>query len=238
MMHHSNVDRLWAYWEYMRPDMTHFTNTYYGQSRYDSPSNSIISADTKLTPFRQSDGSFWTTATTSNLEGQGYTYEGLEYWNKTREELQRDAIAVINKAYGSPQSFEKREAGSHATGFLSGKRHSDNGLANKRVATMFTQYFAVVDLDREDVEAPCAVNVYIAGKLAGSIPVMPQPETGNVKGRFIIDDAVEGAFARIGASETDSHVPDIDHMVEVDITRVSLCTLCHREVCFVLFFIC
>ena len=155
----------------------------------------------------------------------GYSYEGLEYWNKTTQELQRDAIAVINNAYGSPQSFAKKKRTADvvdvpALGFLSGKRLGDE-TRDFKDDTTFTQYFAVVEVDRQDVETPCEINVYIAGRLAGSIPVMEQPKTGIAKGRFIVDDAVKAAFVQVGDTKTKGDVEGIDHLIEVDITRVS-----------------
>ncbi|KAL3953431.1 hypothetical protein ACCO45_013374 [Purpureocillium lilacinum] len=51
MLHHSNMDRLWAYWQAVRPDEEIFQGSYSGLSRFGSPEGSTITAQSPLQPF-------------------------------------------------------------------------------------------------------------------------------------------------------------------------------------------
>ncbi|OAA72295.1 tyrosinase precursor [Cordyceps fumosorosea ARSEF 2679] len=103
MLHHANVDRLWAYWQGMHPEATTFNGAYQGQSRYNTPSGSMIDLDSPLQPFRQTNGEWHTSRSVNSCKNFGYTYQGLEHWSKSETQMQQSAVEIINSLYGPPE---------------------------------------------------------------------------------------------------------------------------------------
>lgn len=199
MLHHSNIDRLWAYWQYMQPNETIFSQSYSGQSRWGTPTNTVITPDSPLLPFRYSNGSYCTSRSVSDLAGRGYTYQGLEYWDKSAEDLRKSATTVVNTAWGPSRKVGKRDEKASVEG-------------------PFRQYFVRLGLNREDVERPSSIDVYINRQLAGTIPVMAQPTAGSMKGSFVADSFVTQAMASV--SSTNNSLRDIAHLVTLKVTKV------------------
>lgn len=204
MLHHANVDRMWAYWQAMHPDQGLFTDSYYGQSRYASAQGTVITPDSPLQPFFGTQTFMHTSRSVQNMDGMGYSYDGLHYWNMSSTDLQKTATAYINKKYGN-QGAMKRGA------------RSSSQLATKGGETM--QYFARFEIDRTQVERPSIVAIYIDGKKAGDVAVMRQPPEGTMKGGFAIDDFVHKAFAK--NADSNGTVASIAHLVKVSVTKVS-----------------
>ncbi|OAA56769.1 tyrosinase precursor [Cordyceps fumosorosea ARSEF 2679] len=196
MLHHTNVDRLWTYWQYIKPDQAIFTEDYYGESRWGSAENSTITPDSPLQPFFDTQTQMHTTRSVAKIDGMGYSYKRLQYWNTSGEELQRAATALINEAYGDgSQGTARRQDGS-------GSR---------------MQYFAHFEVDRAHVERPSTVTVFIEGVKAGDVTVMRQPANGILKGGFMIDDLVRKAFSKTdGTNET---VSSISNLVTLEVTK-------------------
>ncbi|ATY59787.1 tyrosinase precursor [Cordyceps militaris] len=180
MLHHANVDRLWAYWQYIRPDHASFTGRYYGASRYASRQGATITPESQLLPFFRTQGQMHTSNTVASINGMGYSYEGLHYWNMSSTDLRRAATALINKKYGSNSSLTTND---------DKKKPSETVLESR--------YFVRFEIDRAHVERPCTVSVFFGGVKAGDVAVMAQPATGIMKGGFLIDDFVHKAAVRV-----------------------------------------
>lgn len=102
MLHHANVDRLWAYWQFMREgDQAIFSGSYRGASRWDTPQGTVISTDTPLSPFADWDGNSHTTNSVQSIRDFGYTYDSLSYWNTSSADLAAIAKNTINTLYGN-----------------------------------------------------------------------------------------------------------------------------------------
>ncbi|KAG6008734.1 hypothetical protein E4U21_003929 [Claviceps maximensis] len=196
MLHHSHVDRLWTYASFINPDLSDFDYSYNGQSRFSTPANTLITPDSPLAPFYDGRDSYWTSSKVASIQGMGYTYEGLEYWKKSPEQLRDDATNIINSLYAP----------------------NDNGQMNRRSAAQAkTRFFARVELDRTQVERPCTVKIFVDGKPAGHVVVMQQPEAGIIHGRVAVDHEVHGAFATTPSSN--GTVSSIEHLVEMEIQK-------------------
>ncbi|KJZ70883.1 hypothetical protein HIM_09748 [Hirsutella minnesotensis 3608] len=50
MLHHTQVDRLWSYWQAIHPDMADFSGSYSGGARFTTPAGSTINQDSPLMP--------------------------------------------------------------------------------------------------------------------------------------------------------------------------------------------
>lgn len=199
MLHHCNVDRLWAYWEAMHPDDASFEGSYSGGSRFATPEGTTITQNSPLVPFSQSNGQFHTTESVKSIQGFGYTYQGLEYWRKSESQMGRDAKRLINRLY------------------------SDNGSSSSRLVRRgeaTTRYFVRIELDVTEVERPCLVEIYVGGELAGSMVVMAQPASGIIHGGFALDNAIEKT--EMSSMDVDSTMDSLEESLEVGIVKVSL----------------
>jgi tyrosinase len=168
MLHHTNVDRLWAYWQFMKPQHATFARNYPGDARYSTPRGTSIGPTNPLKPFYSAPGKFHTSDSVKSIKSFGYTYEGLEYWRKSDSQMQKDATALINRMY-APGSSQKRKRSNGST----------------------TRYFAQVKVDVEQIERPCAINIYTNTTNVGSFIVMKQPATGAFNGEFTLDKVAD-----------------------------------------------
>ncbi|CAM1501418.1 Fc.00g105800.m01.CDS01 [Cosmosporella sp. VM-42] len=175
MLHHANVDRLWAYWQFIRPSEALFQGSYSGGSRYSTRQGTTITIDSPLHPFFAAPGRLHTPKSVKSIKSFGYTYQGLEYWRKSDAQLKKDATALINQLYGTGASGPNRI-----------KRDDGNT----------TRYFIQVKVDVEDLDRPAIVNLYLDNTNAGSLVVMKQPQTGIVNGEFAIDEAAQPITAQ------------------------------------------
>ncbi|KAH7151842.1 tyrosinase [Dactylonectria estremocensis] len=197
MLHHCNVDRLWAYYQAMRPDQTMFNESYSGGARWSSPSGTTITTKSPLAPFFADPDNFHTSESVESIQAFGYTYEGLEYWEKSGSEMKDDATTLINRMYSDGETMARRLV-----------RRSDDVL---------TRFFARVKLDVEEVERPCSVNLYLNGKKVGGQVVMQQPTCGTVHGEFSLDSAID-ATEMFGYS-LDDVVDTIASSLQVEILK-------------------
>ncbi|GFP57945.1 polyphenol oxidase 1 [Trichoderma asperellum] len=167
-MHHSNVDRMWAFWEAIMPSSPVFTSSYKGQSRFNSKTGATITPNSPLQPFFQANGQFHTSNSVKSIQGMGYSYQGIEYWQKSQAQIKSSVTTIINQLYG-PKSSSKR---------------------NTRAADLVqTRYFAQISVNVTDIPIrPAEINVYVAGQKAGSLIVMKLPAEGTVNGGFTVDN--------------------------------------------------
>ncbi|KAM3517514.1 hypothetical protein NHJ13051_008917 [Beauveria bassiana] len=108
MLHHSNVDRLWAYWQAIYPEASTFNGRYQCLSRFNTLSGTMTSLDPPLQPFRQANGEWHTSRSVNSIKTFGYAYQGLEYWTKSETEMQQGAGELINSLYGPEEKKKKK----------------------------------------------------------------------------------------------------------------------------------
>ncbi|PHH59817.1 hypothetical protein CDD81_2556 [Ophiocordyceps australis] len=196
MLHHANVDRLWAYWEAIHTDQTVFSQTYEGMSRFATPEGTPISADSPLEPFFQASGPMHTSVTASRLRDFGYTYEGLEYWQKNPDQMRNDATSLINRLYGPSRGMQ-------ALGRFDAQQQ--------------TRYYVNLAVDVAQVERPSTINVFVNNMYAGNLVIMQQPGMGIKNGTIPLDDVVNASgFAR---QNPDRVVDSIKKSVQVSIVK-------------------
>jgi tyrosinase len=199
MLHHCNVDRLWAYWQALNPNETVFTGTYAGKPRYSTPDRTTISPKSPLNPFYRTKEAFHTTESVTSIKGFGYSYQGLENSKWSSNQVKTNVKKIINDLY----------------------RYDDNDDSSSRLVRRDeekTRYFVTVQLDVTQVERPCSVDVYLDGEHAGSLVVMAQPPYGTIHGSFAIDKVVEKKGMHYLA--TDEAVDKIESALDVKIVKV------------------
>lgn len=201
MLHHANVDRLWAYWQFIRPTQAIFKSSYKGGARFNSRDGATITPNSPLQPFYQSNGQFHTPNSVTSIRNFGYTYEGLEYWRKSSDTMKKDATAIINRLYG-PSSSKKA----------------------KRDDATLTRYFAQIQVDVEQLDRPCAIGLFVNTTSVGNFIVLMQPATGLFYGKFSLDRAADPVD--LADSKTTVVVNDILAGLRVEIKNVSLPHTC------------
>lgn len=97
-LHHTNMDRLWAYWQAIHPEEATLSSSYRGRPRYRSPAGATITPDSPLDPFRGKDGKPYTPKSVASILDFGYSYEGLD-GNKSEDERKDEATRLINRLY-------------------------------------------------------------------------------------------------------------------------------------------
>lgn len=199
MLHHTNADRLWAYWQAIHPDHASFGRAYRGGPRFSTASGTVIGPDSPLEPFFKSEHKFHSSRSVENISAFGYSYQGLEYWGKSQAQMSADAKRLINRLYGPSDLSWARLS-----------RRSDNNTS---------RYFAHVQVEASEVERPCAVEIYVGGECAGSLFIMKHPSHGAVHGKLPLEETLEAIGMRQHpASKT---LSSIQSSLEVAIVKVS-----------------
>ncbi|KAK3191440.1 hypothetical protein K4F52_002651 [Lecanicillium sp. MT-2017a] len=195
MLHHANVDRIWAYWQVLRPQLGSMSQYYRGGSRFATQGGTIITPQSPLPPFRQSESAFHTPESIASIETLGYSYPALG-GSKTAQQTRDDVSRLINRLYG-PRNGRPRSLG----------RRDDT----------VTRYFAKISVDVTELERPCSIDVVVNGTHAGSMTVMTQPSEGLIHGEVPLDAALESSHANQLA--VNDAVKSVQTAVNVEITK-------------------
>lgn len=99
MLHHANVDRLWAMWEELYPQEKVLNPAYDSQGTFAISPGTKIDRDSPLLPFNGPGNSDFTSANVIDCETFGYTYPELSS-SGTSENRRRDMASIVNKMYG------------------------------------------------------------------------------------------------------------------------------------------
>ncbi|KAM4062141.1 tyrosinase [Hirsutella rhossiliensis] len=338
MLHHANVDRLWAYWQAIHPEEANLSGSYSGGARFTTSRGTSISLNSPLEPFHGQDGEPHTSKTVASIRDFGYSYEGLEE-GKSDQETRNEAVRLINRLYsgnsppeppsssgnpdrpgpgngpdstrpgnntgpkngtrpgispsgspndprpsnnpnnprpgnspngprpgdnsppganntlpgtrpsGNPKSprpsnsptgpgfptssnnpnssgFPNSGSNPNGPGFPNSEDNpngpgfppSDNGLNgsgdNGGIDSNQRQY-AYVQLEVEQVERPCFVNIYVGDNHAGSMVVMSQPARGIFNGAVFLN----GAIDKFGSQASNSTSREFNNNIYIDITK-------------------
>ncbi|KAJ6788102.1 hypothetical protein PWT90_05055 [Aphanocladium album] len=171
MLHHANVDRLWAYWEAMHPDQRLFSGEYPSKGLWSTPVNATITTRSPLLPFRRSETEFHTPESVQSIHDLGYSYPGLEHREKNPDQRREEVTRIIN---GLEPEFA----------------HLNGGQDNRqpgRPRTVLTRYFAHMTIEVSEVERPCSIEVSMNGTYAGNMVLMSMPRSGVVYGEIPLD---------------------------------------------------
>lgn len=157
----------------MKPDEATIKTTFRENGRWAAQAGSTGSKDSLLHPFRKEDGSMHTPESVKSIEDFGYTYEGLEYWEKSPEQMRKDATAIINRLYAPAN--------------------------RRRDLRPRTSYYAKIRVEASELERPCDIHVTMKGQGAGTMVVMEFPSEGEINGGFSIDDAMKSSMRMFAA---------------------------------------
>ncbi|KKF92427.1 Polyphenol oxidase 1 [Ceratocystis platani] len=177
MLHHTQVDRLIAMWQAMYPSEDMFNYSYQTYGTYTIPADSQIDNSTELGPFRKSDGGMHSSMSVRRVWDFGYSYEGIQPWSRSADEMVRDITSIVNTKYG-PQGTPVASRKS--------RRHSQ-----KRSAVM--EYFAEVNIVVDKFPRPCSMLLFLNDKPAGTFTMLAHPMKGIVNGEIPLQNGIEAA---------------------------------------------
>lgn len=197
MLHHTNIDRLWSYWQALRPGQASFSGSYVGGSRFTVPSGTTITPRSPLQPFYSGGRTTHTTESVRSIRSFGYSYAGLEYWNKSDAQMAQDTKRLVNRLY-APNA---------------------GALRRRQQPASRKRYFARIRLDRAHVPKPCQINLFVRGQLASSIVVAAQPPTGPMAAGVPLDRITQSAEMTALSSNATAELLQSDLTVQV--VRVS-----------------
>ncbi|KAF2026103.1 tyrosinase [Setomelanomma holmii] len=102
MLHHTNVDRLFAMYQAAHPDRNFLPTDIGNNGNVWLEDGTTVDANTTLLPFRKSSGGFWTTNDSRNTTTFGYAYpETVRARAQSDEDYWTGVNAAITTLYGS-----------------------------------------------------------------------------------------------------------------------------------------
>ncbi|KAF2874672.1 hypothetical protein BDV95DRAFT_296302 [Massariosphaeria phaeospora] len=126
MLHHANVDRIFALWQAIHPSLW-LDPSSTGQQNKFLAANTLVDATTPLLPFYKTSSTFWTTNDVRNTTALGYAYPETQSWNYASADDYGAAVnATIARLYVSSARDRLEGTGSgetagDATRLLSGE---------------------------------------------------------------------------------------------------------------------
>lgn len=230
MLHHCNIDRLFAMWQAIYYDNKMFNSTSVTNGQYAIPQGATITRDSPLKPFRSDPLTFFTSDTVTNISTFGYTYPEIEDWAKTPAELRTSVISHVNMLYNPANTYNRPKP-------IPPPPHWQMGFSNapplSSFPTMESYYVAKIQVDRSEIPLPATVDLVLDGTTVGTLALLSVPLDGAVSARVPILDP-----RRLVRSSSPSVAMDeemagsiLQHGLAVEIRHVSLVSgSCHVQV--------
>lgn len=235
MLHHCNVDRLYALWQALNPNQTSFSGRVRTYGAFASIPGTVT-ADDGLPPFYDGDGKLWTTASVAHIAGFGYTYPEIDDWSQNPDQLRAAVTRRVNEMYG-PEKEQDLPAPPSAS--------ADNVARSRRTQQLGKDYALSIRVDRADLKAylPCRVAVFLGGDESpggrggveiGGLALLAMPPTGMSFAEVPLRAPLSVALGRAGTgpglggarlSDTAvrSVVAFVGRSLRVEIRTVSVC---------------
>ncbi|KAF2847615.1 Di-copper centre-containing protein [Plenodomus tracheiphilus IPT5] len=107
MLHHTNVDRLWALFQAIKPNATMGRSNIGPNGNVYLEDDQYVNASTELLPFRRASGAFWTTTDCHDTKVLGYAYPETQSWNFASNSMyMANVTSTIARLYASkPRSL-------------------------------------------------------------------------------------------------------------------------------------
>jgi tyrosinase len=110
MLHHANVDRIFAIWQAMHPG-PYLTPLKDLPGTFAIPPGTIETSSTPLLPFSQGNGGWYTSDSCRSLTTLGYTYPEIDDWDQNPQQLQQNVTSQVNTLYNpNGQFINKRDS--------------------------------------------------------------------------------------------------------------------------------
>lgn len=194
---HTNVDRLFAIWQAIHPDV-YMLPQIDGEGTFTIPIKSTDEESTPLAPFTAGDEQTYTSTSSRYLKYFGYSYPEIKDWAfSTPAELTANVTAQVNALY-NPGGINNRKARrSHAGGI--GARRS--GLGPDQIR----EWTVVAKVPVSAIGESFVVGVFVgpppadseqwgtAPNLVGIMPIARPTGQGGIGVEFSLDDYLKNA---------------------------------------------
>ncbi|CAK7264897.1 hypothetical protein SEPCBS57363_001313 [Sporothrix epigloea] len=129
MLHHANIDRLYAMWQAINYNDPVFTSTQHGLALFGTAAGPVT-ADSPLRPFYVAssggvDPSFHTSRSVESIISFGYTYPEIDDWSLAPADLANTVRVAINNLYGPQANSESLASNKKIRGVASAKTTAD-----------------------------------------------------------------------------------------------------------------
>lgn len=153
-LHHTNVDRLTALFQCIRPNLW-LTTTPEPQGTFTIRQFQLVNGATSLAPFTSASGAYYTSDSSRSISSFGYAYPEITDWNQTPAQMQQTCIGHLQSLYNPNGAFTKRK---RSTGSIRRRW----GLAENEIRT----WTVSVKVSKFDYPASFIVLVFL-GKPSG-----------------------------------------------------------------------
>ncbi|KEZ46479.1 hypothetical protein SAPIO_CDS0817 [Scedosporium apiospermum] len=208
MLHHANVDRLWAMWEELYPNQKALSPPYKSGGTFAIPRGTTISNTSPMLPFYGPGNKVHTSAHVQDISTFGYTYPEIPKGVKSTTSRRNAMKATVNKLYGPAAPKPKtRRALEYVDDIVDEVVDTVENAVDDEVDLvndlLDVEFFANIRVNGSHIPTPCEINVYIGGKVAGSFDILTAPHGGGiVEGEIPLEGLVQaiglGAIAKTG----------------------------------------
>ena len=170
--HHANIDRLFALWQAINPNLYLTSNT-----------ASFPNANTPLYPFRRTDTQYWTSALAQSTTVFGYTYP--ELIGATRQSV----IAAVNSLYAPSTGTGKRKRDLSATHM--GEDQNNLRIARSSISTSFNEYLVRITISNRAAQGPFRIYIFLGEPSTPENKYTSDPNFLGFLGVFTVTDLPE-----------------------------------------------
>ncbi|KAK1502932.1 hypothetical protein CTAM01_04921 [Colletotrichum tamarilloi] len=177
-LHHANVDRLIAFWQALHFENATMHFSYASSQMFATPSGTTINPQYPLWPFTGTGGGPLTSESVTHVRDWGYTYAPMRFWDQTPGDVKMAVKRTVNSIYG-PQ-----------------KQQSSSMRGKRRKMVPIRQYVAKVEVERNELDLPCQVQLFLKGSMAGSLTLLDMPRQGKSYDEIPLNRGIDAAGLR------------------------------------------
>lgn len=155
------------------------------------PAGTMETLSTPLEPFTITANGPWydSTPASRSIEKFGYTYPGLNDWNKTVEQQQIDATLLVNSMYNPKNVFSKSRR------MTEGNNQDSNLAPLEKRKQQSREWFVALSVAKFDLKGERFIILFFLGDVpanvkstdpncVGSFPVFPPPKPATATGGY------------------------------------------------------
>jgi len=177
MLHHCNVDRLFAMWQVINENNRMFKSTGISQGQFGTPRGANITADSPLKPFSRNgtNTSFHTSNSVADIRTLGYTYPEIDDWTLSPNETAAAVRAQINALYNRGDNIK-----------------STGSRSVRRIQGPTRYYTAVIRVERSEIPLSSSINLVLNGSVVGRMSLFDMPSVGMASANIPLIDSRSG----------------------------------------------
>ncbi|KAF9444741.1 polyphenol oxidase [Macrolepiota fuliginosa MF-IS2] len=164
-LHHANVDRMVSLWSAINPDVW-TANGDAQDGTYTLVAGQSVNVNTPLTPFWNSQTSFWLSSQVRSTSSLGYTYPEFQGLDMNNKQAVRDSIIQkVNQLYNGQKRNTKRTlevtAAETAQGHARRHRLLSRSLMSQLISGTYSDWTARIAFNRRELGRSFSVLLFI-----------------------------------------------------------------------------